>query len=319
MKNIFILNPYSGRKKTDNRILKEIRDASGELGMDFEIYFTKSRGDGEEYIRRICREYNEKDESLRIYGVGGDGTVNEVANGAVGFDNVEVGIIPMGTGNDYLRNFGSPSDFLNIRKQLLGESRASDLIKYRAEYRGEVTDRYCANMFNIGFDCNVVDMTDKVKNLPGFSGSTAYLASVFIVLGRKRETDLHIEFDNGDVRDGKVLLISVANGCFCGGGIKGVPKAVTDDGLMDVSIVRSGVTRSQFVRLFPKYKKGTHLNDRLVLEKDILEYRQERRFKLVSKIPEGIRLCVDGEISSQDSVEFEVEEKAIRFIVPKGV
>lgn len=319
MKNIFILNPYSGQKKIDNSIIKEIRDTSNDLGMDFEIYFTKSKGDGTRYIREVCKKCQDSGENLRIYGIGGDGTVNEIANGAVGFSNVEIGVIPMGTGNDYIRNYASPEKFMSIRNQLLGKSRYSDLIKYKAEYKGEITEGYCANMFNIGFDCNVVDMTDTVKTWPAMSGSMAYLLSVFIVLGKKRETDLRIEFEDGKIRDGKVLLISIANGCFCGGGIKGVPRSVLDDGLMDVSVVRSGITRSQFIRIFPKYKKGTHLEDEFLKKLDVIEYRQEKRMKLSAKDPEGIRLCVDGEISSQSSVEFEIAKNAVRFIIPEGV
>ncbi|MCI7145700.1 MAG: hypothetical protein MR991_04605 [Clostridiales bacterium] len=319
MKNIFILNPHSGRKKADNGIIREIRDVSDELGMDSEIYFTRSKGDGERYIREMCRKYENTGEALRIYGIGGDGTVNEVANGAVGFDNVEIGVIPMGTGNDYIRNYGDPEKFMDVRNQLLGESVRSDLIHYRAEYEGEITEGYCANMFNIGFDCNVVDMTDTVKEWPGVGGSLAYLISVFIVLGKKRETNMRIEFEDGSVRDGRVLLISIANGCYCGGGIKGVPKCILDDGLMDVSIVRSGITRSQFVRIFPKYQKGTHLEDKLVQKLRAIEYRKEKSMKLVAGDPEGIRLCVDGEISSQQSVEFRVKEKAVRFILPAGL
>ena len=323
MKYYFILNPASGKKEHKNDILKEIRDTARKLGVEFEVYFTKAPGDAKRFVREVCEEHAKafaaedgaSAEPIRIIGCGGDGTVNELVNGAYGFDHVEIGIIPQGTGNDYIRNYGDPKAFLSVENQMLGESKESDLIEYFAEYQGEVTHGFCANMFNIGFDCNVVDMTDQVKNWPLFSGSMAYLASVFIVLAKKKETSLCIEYDDGTVYDGRVLLISVANGCFCGGGIKGVPKSLLDDGLMDVSLVKGGVTRSFFVRLFPKYQKGIHLEDPHIQK--VIDYRQEKTLTITAN-DEHLRLCVDGEISTQKNVKFSIAPKAVRFIVPRS-
>lgn len=315
MMHYFVLNPASGNKKGKNDILREIRDAAEKVGVEYDVRFTKAPKDGRKIVRSICEN---ADGPVRIYGCGGDGTVNELVNGAYGFDNVEIGVIPQGTGNDYIRNYGDPEQFLDVEKQLLGKSQDSDLIHYKAEYNGEITEGFCANMFNIGFDCNVVDMTNTVKTWPLFNGSTAYLASVFIVLAKKKETNLRIEYADGTVRDGNILLCSVANGCFCGGGIKGVPKSILDDGLMDVSVVRGGITRTTFVKLFPKYQKGTHLEDPLLVRKKICDYRKEKTLTITSN-DESLRLCVDGEISSQKRVEFTVLQDAFRFIVPEGV
>jgi len=318
MKYYFILNPASGKKKNVNTNLYKIRDLVKRDGLDYDLYFTKSQGDAERFVRKTCESHVKASdaEPIRIYAFGGDGTVNELVNGAFGFENVEIGIIPEGTGNDYIRNYGDPKAFLDLEAQLLGDSRYSDLIKYRAEYQGNVTEGFCANMFNIGFDCNVVDMTDRIKQWPLFSGSMAYLTSVFIVLGKKKETRLKVEYEDGTVYDQNVLLISIANGCFCGGGIKGVPKSILDDGLMDVSLVKGGVARRFFVRLFPKYQKGTHLEDEEI--KKILDYRQEKTL-IITAGDESLRLCVDGEISTQKRVEFSVVSHAVKFIVPKGL
>lgn len=328
MKNIFVLNPASGRRNHGNEILRQIRDAAERVGADFDVYFTKASGDAYRFIRETCEMRGgaagdnaptasvSADGPIRFYGCGGDGTVNELVNGAYGFDGVEVGVIPQGTGNDYIRNYGDPKVFLDIERQLLGESRYSDLIQYRAENGDEVTEGLCANMFNIGFDSHVVATTDKVKTFPLISGSMAYLASVFITLAKKKETALVVEYPDGTVYDDNVLLLSVANGCFCGGGIKGVPRSILDDGLMDVSLVRGGVSRSFFVRLFPKYQKGTHLEDPRIEGRII--YRQEPELTVTCK-GNDLTLCVDGEISKQKKVTFRVIPKAIRFIVPKGL
>ena len=324
MKYYFILNPVSGGKKHKNEILYEIRDAVKKYGIDYDVYYTKGPGDAQRYVRELCKTHRweaelrgEDPDSLRVIGVGGDGTVNELVNGAFGFDNVEVGAIPYGTGNDYIRNYGDPDAFRSVEGQILGESRDSDLIRYRAEYQGAVTEGLCANMFNIGFDADVVDMTENVKTWPLMNGSTAYLAAILFSLGRKREISLRVEYGPGrKIYDGNVLLISVANGCFCGGGIKGVPRAVLDDGLMDVSRVKSGVTRRFFVRMFSKYQKGTHLEDPRVAR--VFDYEQTKTLAITSN-GEYLKLCVDGEITRQKRVEFEVVPCAVRFIVPPGV
>ena len=308
MKYYFILNPESGNKKNKNDILREIRDAARKLDADYEVYFTKAPGDAKNYVRSICGT-----EPVRIIGCGGDGTVNELVNGAYGFDHAEIGIIPQGTGNDYIRNYGSPEAFKDVEKQMLGESRYSDLIEYRALCGGNEFHGFCANMFNIGFDCNVVEMTDRLKNRRLMSGSLAYLASVFIILAGKKETSLRVEYEDGTVYDDDLLLLSIANGCFCGGGIKGVPRSVLDDGLMDISLVKSGVTRRFFVRMFPKYYKGTHLDDPRMAA--VIDYRQEKSFTVTAN--DGyFGLCVDGEIFNCESAEFHVVPDAIRFIVP---
>ena len=365
-KNIFVLNPASGRRKHGNEILRQIRDAADRVGADFDVYFTKEPGDARRYIREYCENMAKipatagkaatpapeespastalegapatpapakkaatptPEESpaeadiadrntVRFFGCGGDGTVNELVNGAYGFEGVEIGVIPHGTGNDYIRNYGDPGAFLDIERQLLGESRHSDLIHYEAECNGRVIEGLCANMFNIGFDSHVVETTENVKRFPLVSGSMAYLASVFITLAKKRETSLTVEYPDGTRYDDNVLLLSVANGCFCGGGIKGVPKSVLDDGLMDVSLVRGGVSRSFFVRLFPKYQKGTHLEDPRI--QGVIYYRQEPELTVTAK-GNDLTLCVDGEISKQKKVAFKMIPKAIKFIVPKGL
>lgn len=314
MKHIFIMNPLSGRKKSRRHITDAITSACTELGVDYDIYFTREPLDCKRHARQLCEEADAAGQELRIYGCGGDGTVNELVNGVCGFDNVEIGVIPMGTGNDYIRNYGDVSSFLDIKAQITGKSRHSDAIHFCAEYEGNVTEGYCANMFNIGFDCNVVDMTARVKNWPFVGGSLAYLISVAIILIEKKGADLTIEYDDGTVLDGRILLIAIANGCFCGGGVKGVPESVLDDGLMDVSVVKD-ISRMTFVTLFPSYAKGTHLNKKKIIDRNIIRYTKEKALTVTAN-GESLRLCTDGEITTQKKVRFSIVENAFRFIVP---
>ena len=317
MKHVFIINPNAGRKGKLEKFCNNIKQRAEHLGIDYELYFTSGPKDCGRYARELCMKYSAEGEKLRIYGCGGDGTVNELVNGVYGFQNVEIGVIPMGTGNDYIRNYGQPDDFRDIERQIKGTSSTSDLIKYRAEYNGEITEAYCANMFNIGFDCNVVDMTDKLKALPLINGSLAYLLGVAAMFIKKKGADLKIEFQDGTVKDGPILLCAVANGCFCGGGIKSAPESILDDGLMDVTII-DNVTRRFFINIFPSFKKGMHLGHKKVINSDVIRYTKEKALTITAN-GESLRLCVDGEISTQKKVEFTMVEDAVRFIVPEKI
>ncbi|MDO4545189.1 MAG: diacylglycerol kinase family protein [Bacillota bacterium] len=317
MKHVFIMNPSSGKKKKRIAFVENLKASAEALGADYSLYYTKGAGDGQRYAKELCAEHDARGEKLRLYGCGGDGTINELVNGAFGFENVEIGAIPLGTGNDYVRNYGDVSDFLNITGQIRGASVPSDLIRYRAEYEGHITEGYCANMFNIGFDCNVVDLTARVKSLPFISGSLAYLISVGIILIKKKGADLRIEYADGSVSDGKILLTAIANGCYCGGGVKGVPYCSLDDGLMDVSVIKN-VSRLFFVALFPSYAKGIHMEKKAIQKRDVINYTKEKTLTVTAN-GESLRLCTDGEITTQKRIEFSMVKDGFRFILPEGL
>lgn len=314
MRYYFIINPKSGKKKHQKKIFESLDAAASKLGINYEVYQTKASSDATGYVKELCKTYEGSGESLRIYACGGDGTLNEVVNGAIGYDNVEIGAIPLGTGNDYIRNYGRIEDFFDMEAQLAGSSVYSDVIKYTAWYNEEVTRGYCVNMFNIGFDCNVVDMTSKVKAWPLVYGPMAYLISVAIILIRKQGADLHIEYEDGYIKSGKILLLAIANGCFCGGGVKGVPYCKLDDGLMDVSVINN-VTRRLFIRLFPSYAKGVHLEKKKVRRSGIIRYTKEKVLTVTAN-GKNMRLCTDGEITTQKKVKFSMLPRAFKFIVP---
>ena len=119
----------------------------------------------------------------------------------------------------------------------------------------------------------------------------------------------------GKVFDGKMLLIAIANGCFCGGGVKGVPKALTDDGFMDISLVRK-CSRRRFIQLFPKYAKGEHLNakgaDKLII------YRKAKTLKITAN-GEPFTFSTDGELTKAKEIEFEIVPGAVDFVVPQQI
>jgi diacylglycerol kinase (ATP) len=256
MRKIFILNPAAGQGGASD-FAEIIKNVAATLGETVEIYFTKGIKDAERYSRTVCQG-KLPEEAVRFYACGGDGTINEVVNGCFGFPNVEIGLVPTGTGNDYVRDYNTPEAFLDIEDQLKGKSISVDLFRYSGSIDGKVQTRYCANMMNIGFDANVVYRVSKLKKLPLIGGSLAYMLGIFVELIEKNGTNLKLEFEDGTGYDGKMLLVAVAIGSYCGGGIKGLPLAKANDGLLDVQIIKDA-SRRLFIHLLPKYVKGTHL------------------------------------------------------------
>lgn len=310
MKNYFFINPAAGQGKGVDRLIAEIESAAKGLNMDCCIYVTKEAGDGEAEARRIGSALS--GEPARFYACGGDGTLNEILNGMQGFENLSLGCVPTGTGNDLIRVFSDGGDFLNIRQQLLGESRSIDLMSYSGVLDGKKQTRYCANMFNIGFDCNVVELAGRLKQKPLISGSFAYLLAVLGMFIKKKGIRLFLTDGEETLIDGEVLLCAIANGQFCGGGLKTSPQAEVSDGLFDLNIIKN-VSRLTFLKLFTKYMKGTHLGVPGVEE--VITVRTCTELKLAPK-DKTFFLCADGEISVAEEVEFRMIAGGLDFIVP---
>lgn len=307
MKTVFIVNPMAGKKNNIEKLIEKIKTAAEKLRADVEIYKTRAVGDATAFVRDFCQKHGK----ARFIACGGDGTLGEVVNGAFECEGAEVGVFPMGTGNDFVKNFDG--EFSDIEAQITSESQKCDVIKYTySDENGKTGSGYCANMFNIGFDCNVVDAMVDMKKKPFVSGSLAYYLAIFATLIKKKGADLEIVLDGKTVHKGKLLLTSIANGKFCGGGVKSNPGACVHDGLMNVNIIYN-VSRLKFIRLLPYYMKGTHMGisgiDRIITNVGCR--------KITLKPTNGtMRLCTDGEIASVGETHFEVLHDVLSFVVP---
>ena len=172
MKHIFIINPAAGKGILQEKLENDISKITKANSIDYEIIKTGSIGDAENIVRSVCSKNNGV--PLRFYACGGDGTINEVINGISGFDNAEFAVIPIGTGNDFVKNFGALSCFLDVEAQIKGESVYIDSVK--------LNDRYAVNVVNMGFDCAVVESVTKIKRSRWIPSSFAYIAGVIIEL-----------------------------------------------------------------------------------------------------------------------------------------
>lgn len=308
MKIIFIVNPKSGQGKNVSKFIDSINDTIKILKEDAEIYITKSIGDAERFVSEYCKTKG----VARFIACGGDGTLSEVVNGAIKTDGVEVGVIPRGTGNDFCRNFNDAGDFSDIKSQITGKSVKCDTIKYKTKLNGKEKTGYCVNMFNIGFDCNVVDMTADMKKKPLISGSFAYFLSILVNLIKKRGANLKIKADGITLHNGALLLTSVANGAYCGGGVLSNPLSSVRDGFINVNIIKN-ISRLRFIYLLPHYMKGTFLK-----LKNINEVITTLKCKklVITPLNGKMRLCVDGEISDAEETEFEIVQNSLNFVIP---
>ena len=308
MKTVFIVNPQAGHGKNIKKLVESIKSVASKIGCDAQVYVTKAIGDAQQFVKKHCEEIG----TARFIACGGDGTLNEVLNGAIGHEGVEVGVVPIGTGNDFCRNFDTSCNFNNISLQMTSKSIKCDAIKYSTVINGSSIEGYCANMFNIGFDCNVADLTADIKRKPFVSGSLAYFVSIFLTLVKKKCASLKIELDSKLQHDGKLLLTSIANGSYCGGGVKSNPGASTNDGYINVNIINN-VSRLRFISLLPYYMKGTHIELKGI---EHVISTQKCRKVTITPYNQNIRLCVDGEIIDAGKTDFEIVHNAFNFVLP---
>ena len=131
----FILNPKSGRSRKHQNIEDVIKKACQNRMLSYHIYYTTCPGDATEYVKSMVRI---SDDRQRFICIGGDGTLNEIVNSAPLNANVEFGVIPSGSGNDFVKNFTNKALFSSVDAQLDGDTASLDLIK--------CNDTYCVNL-----------------------------------------------------------------------------------------------------------------------------------------------------------------------------
>ncbi len=298
----FVLNPKSGKKRHGMILEQQIITACQARNLDYHIYYTTAQGDATAYVQNQIQTSSERQ---RFICVGGDGTINEIVNSAPENPNVEFGVIPRGSGNDFARNFTNTELFQDIEAQIDGTTVSLDLIR--------LNKIYCVNMVNVGFDCAVAKEAAKLKKKKLVTPGMSYIVAVIPVLLRRFGTPMKLIFDDGEVIDGDLLLTAIANGQYCGGGFNCAPRALLTDGLMDLTIIKK-VSRLTFASLVGQYKKGTFLHSKRSLK--YISYRSVPHFKMEFKSP--VPICIDGEIKGTKTIDFQVIKDGFQFVIPKG-
>ena len=304
MQYCFIINPASGKQKTKEGLEARIKAACDEKGIDANVYFTTCRGDAREYVKNYTIDASDE---LRFYACGGDGTLCECVSGLMereNRDNVSVGVIPVGTGNDFVRCFENNENFFDVSAQLDATPMEIDVIK--------CNDDYAINMINVGFDCQVVVKTAEMKKKKFIPSKFAYIAGLLVTLIKKPGLEIKASADKADDRTIKLLLATFANGNFCGGGFHSNPNSRLDDGVINALFV-DDITRLRFVSIVGDYKSGTHLDGKL---DDIFSENDSTEFELNFNAPTEI--SIDGEIVTVDALKLSCIKGAVKFLVPYG-
>ena len=301
MQHIFIINPHAGKKDQTGRIY-EMADRLRQHGLTCQCLLTQRSGGAEEIARRLVSS----GEEIRLYACGGDGTLNEVVNGAAGFDNAAVTCIPIGTGNDFLKNFGpDAAKFTDTENLWDGEVHPLDLI--------DCNGRQCLTIACSGIDARVAESVHELGDSPLLSGRGSYLAAVAVnFLFRGIGQHWRVTLDDEVVED-DFALVSMCNGRYYGGGSMPVPEARMDDGVLETILVKN-VPKRTFARLFPAYSAGEYWKfphiARMVTSRQVVITASPGEADIVT--------CLDGESLRSREVRLVLAEKRVNFFGPKG-
>lgn len=227
-----------------------------------------------------------------VLAIGGDGTAVEVARGLIGTP-AALGVIPAGTGNDFIKTLGLPKDPLAALDFVLAHpARDTDV--------GDVNGRLFLNEIGTGFDVTVLDFAQKAKRF--CRGLLPYLYGVIRTLFHFRGIQLSYAMDGGEMVTKDVFVIAVANGGVIGGGIPIAPEAQADDGLLDVVVVNKIRSRNLPARLIG------------LMRGKILSFPETQfiRAKKVFFSADKMRVNIDGEVTDEASVETRLLPKALR-------
>ena len=298
MIHLFIINPAAGSRDRTADYTAQIEEICEARGIPYRIVVSKAPGD----CTRIARKAAESGEQYRIYACGGDGTLNEVAAGAAGFDNVAVTVFSGGSGNDFVKIFNDPQAFFNLEKLLDCEETTFDLIR--------CNDDYSVNICSVGLDARIGTDVSNYKRLPLLHGFRAYVAST-VVNVIKGISEHYVVRIAGEEIDARQTMICICNGRFYGGGFNPVPEADPTDGLLDVLLVKH-VSRLQVPGVIGKYKNGRYK----ALPKLIRHFKTDSVQILCDK-PTVINL--DGELRIAETVNIRIADEKLRFFYPKGL
>ncbi len=306
MKHLIVVNGNAG--SFNESFEAKIKEAFE--GLDYEVYKTT----GPKSVIPFLKTYLKKQkDTVRVYSCGGDGTVNEVVNGIVGFDNAELAILAIGTGNDFVKIYGGKEKFQDFKALINGEVTPVDISSIEGDGAPLM---YSINVINFGFDAIVGAMGNYYKEhgLPEKAkkkGLDPYdYALKNDAMKHGRFNDIVVYADGEQLNEKQMLLATLAHGQYVGGKFRCAPKSVNTDGLIDVCLLKT-MTFLGLGMIIGTYTKGKHLNR----PRRKIIYRQAKEIKMVS--PKDFDVCVDGEMIKGNNFVVKVLPGAIKLVLPK--
>lgn len=287
-----ISNPKAGKKKSKN-IIEIIKEIFKVRGVNYTLYETQEAGDGTKFAKQAFEEGG-----TDFIVVGGDGTVNEVLNGLKEPEKCRLGIVPAGTGNDFVEAVGIPMDTEQAVYNILdGEAIETDYLEF-----GDIR---CMNIGGLGIDVDVLERCRRGK----MHGKLKYITSLITSLFTFKGLRVSVEED-GEMKERNALIVACCNGKQFGGGIPICPAAEVDDGKMDVMLVDLLGGVFSIIKAFIALMKGQIMTYPLVTH--------IRTDKIKIKALEPCPAQLDGEILKD--VDFTVKVcQGLRVFRPKAV
>jgi YegS/Rv2252/BmrU family lipid kinase len=299
-----VVNPNAGSRKA----LKDwdlINNLLNSKGLEFKFVFTEKR------LHAFDLTLNFLNSGIRKFiVVGGDGTLNEVVNGIFNFDPtgktlVILGLIPVGTGNDWGRMFHIPLDYVKAVETICKQKIfAQDIGVAYYQKNGTEQIRYFANIAGIGYDALVAKRTNTLKDKKWIGGPILYLYSLAFSLLTYKSHKAKIEIDDNTI-DVEIFSLSVGIGKFNGGGMMQLPDAIADDGLFDLTIIRK-ISKLDVV------KNIKNLYDGSFTRHPSVKTYKARKIKV--EAGQNFYLEVDGESLGHTPFTFEILSQALHVI-----
>ena len=311
---LVIYNPSAGRSRA-KALWPQINLALKNAGVDFDAVATRAPLEATEIARSAAERY------AAIVGVGGDGTISEIANGLMQAsqqrETIPLGIIPVGNGDDFAKVLppeapirGVCYDWLTaVRKIAVGESRLYDVGRIcGSESNASSGDRcrYFLNIVDVGFGAHTVQ---NFASVPKFlTGHSAYLVAILKTMVNYPALSLRIQFDDAPAFEQRTTITAIGNGRCFGGGLWVCPQATPNDGWLDVMVAQQ-IPRRTILRLLPKLQRGTHIEDPVV--------KMSRARRVVLESSEPFFVEADGEMPIRPTrrLEIDVLPNILRLIV----
>lgn len=306
MKYCFIINPMAGKGKFVDSVCADIERTCSEKNADYEVFLSERVEDTKQHVLKLASDGGE----ICFIACGGDGTLCETVLSVMALPeelrrDVSVGVIPMGTGNDFASNFDNKQVFFDVSAQLEHTPYEVDLVR--------CNEMYSINMINVGFDSHVVCQKEKIGKKKWVPRKFAYVISLLITLIKKPGLCVDIVCDGKEPVHMELLLTTFANGAFCGGGFNSNPLASLTDGRIDFINIKN-VGRMKFLALVGSYKKGVHVTSEK-FKKIVGNFKCETADMYFDR---ETPVSVDGEIVHTKELHLSVHRRAIRFMLPKG-
>jgi len=286
----FIVNPVAGKKEAET-LIPQMQRLLKDKEVSYDFYVTRGPEDAIHEARRAVEEgFNV------VVAVGGDGTVNEVANGLAG-SQAALATIPLGKGNDFAMAMDMPfSPEASLKALLEGNRKTIDL--------GKVLNRYFVNSLGVGFDASVAYRINR-QGAPWFKrGKWPYVYGILATFLSYKPVEMELTLDSETLKCSP-MLVAVGIGCTYGGGINILPGSVQDDGYFDVCVIY-GMKKLELLYYLPRVIKGNHRS----LDKCDFFRNREITIKMARETP----IHLDGEIFTGEELHFSLQHRGIHII-----